>query len=788
MPTEFAFRLSTYLTLALSCLCLGYSEWELLTESTVIMVAVLVSLGFSFWANGRYLLDLKAANRVGLLISVIVGGWMTYQFTNVNSLMRSLPMPAGLLPYLGPLLMILMPAKLFRPKHVGDWWAMQGIALAGACLASAMVDDEIFGILLGFYAISGVTSLALFYYRRTANTLPPVPNTDAGPSTEVVSSAGSSAPASGRSIIRKVFGWLVIAMIVSLPLFFLTPRSKSPKWSFGNSRLETGFTGEQNTDLNRSGTLEINREIAIVVHASHDAAKTQPKLDLSPNQRWRGLSFTNYEKGQWTRSNTMDLYVKGASLVAPQPVASSYPLNLGPEQIILDFELKIRLMEPVIADPVAWDIEKPPPVLTLSRSEQSPWKQTPDGSFRPMNLGPNRLSTYRQYTRIPAGADPDLGPPFEVAEAQRPSFIDPQAFYKVSRISRLRDWTVELLARLKRSNPQLKGVLEQSHNSKEIKITERNYEIVARALNDFLKNSGEHEYSLKLRRTDKTLDPIEDFLFNTKAGHCERFASALVLMLRSIGVPAAYVIGFKGCENEGDGRYVIRQEHAHAWAEVLIPRDAPPGFPFATRIDGSPPPKVTWHWLSLDPTPDLGEVETSESLTGWLDSAKEGSVTFFLNFIVGYNADRQGEAVQASRDWVLDNSLWLLTIPAIFLMLVMLRGIVRRARNRPRSYLLGDVATGIEWFDQYLAVLKRFKFQPAIGATPAEYAVAVSEVLRTLPSCSAQTETPLLVTQAFYLQRYAKQQPTEAERARLDEAVERLAEALKSCGSARKGE
>jgi len=53
-----------------------------------------------------------------------------------------------------------------------------------------------------------------------------------------------------------------------------------------------------------------------------------------------------------------------------------------------------------------------------------------------------------------------------------------------------------------------------------------------------------------------------DFLLNVKQGHCERFAGALALMLRSQGVQARVVAGFRGAEHKGDGQYVIRQNFA----------------------------------------------------------------------------------------------------------------------------------------------------------------------------------------------------------------------------------
>ncbi|MEL7059903.1 MAG: transglutaminase-like domain-containing protein, partial [Acidobacteriota bacterium] len=63
--------------------------------------------------------------------------------------------------------------------------------------------------------------------------------------------------------------------------------------------------------------------------------------------------------------------------------------------------------------------------------------------------------------------------------------------------------------------------------------------------------------------------PIEDFLFEYRSGHCEYFATAMVLMLRSQGVPARFVTGFLGAEaNPLEGYFVVRQQNAHAWVEA----------------------------------------------------------------------------------------------------------------------------------------------------------------------------------------------------------------------------
>jgi hypothetical protein len=65
---------------------------------------------------------------------------------------------------------------------------------------------------------------------------------------------------------------------------------------------------------------------------------------------------------------------------------------------------------------------------------------------------------------------------------------------------------------------------------------------------------------------------LEDFLFRERRGHCEFFATAMVVMLRSQGVPARFVTGFLGGDrSDFEGYYIVRQSNAHAWVEAWIP-------------------------------------------------------------------------------------------------------------------------------------------------------------------------------------------------------------------------
>ena len=77
----------------------------------------------------------------------------------------------------------------------------------------------------------------------------------------------------------------------------------------------------------------------------------------------------------------------------------------------------------------------------------------------------------------------------------------------------------------------------------------------------------EFRYAMYVPEQRPGPDALEDFLTRTRAGHCEYFATATVLLLRAAGVPARYAVGYAVDEFSAlEGRYVVRARDAHAWA------------------------------------------------------------------------------------------------------------------------------------------------------------------------------------------------------------------------------
>jgi hypothetical protein len=120
--------------------------------------------------------------------------------------------------------------------------------------------------------------------------------------------------------------------------------------------------------------------------------------------------------------------------------------------------------------------------------------------------------------------------------------------------------------------------------AKQITAREANPYDKARSMETYLRSH--YGYTLDLSGTPQA-DPLAYFLFQKRAGHCEYFAAAMTVMLRTLGIPSRYINGFQTGEyNDVAGDLVVRASDAHSWVEAYFP-----GF----------------GWLTFDPTPPSNE-------------------------------------------------------------------------------------------------------------------------------------------------------------------------------------
>ena len=93
------------------------------------------------------------------------------------------------------------------------------------------------------------------------------------------------------------------------------------------------------------------------------------------------------------------------------------------------------------------------------------------------------------------------------------------------------------------------------------------------------------EYTLDIPRLPKGADAVDQYLFEDRQGFCEQIGSALVVMLRSLGVPARLAVGYSaGIRNPFTGMYEVRASDAHSWAEVWFPGVGWQGFDPTAKV------------------------------------------------------------------------------------------------------------------------------------------------------------------------------------------------------------
>lgn len=150
------------------------------------------------------------------------------------------------------------------------------------------------------------------------------------------------------------------------------------------------------------------------------------------------------------------------------------------------------------------------------------------------------------------------------------------------------------------------------------------------AINRHLVNR--HRYNLLAPPLPVGADAVDHFLFETREGSCETFASAMVVLLRASGIPARLVTGYtSGTYNLLTGYYEVRNSDAHAWVEAFIPRvgwldfEPSPGFIAPdTEARGQWLVRDAWIWA----TKRMGQSLSGLGAFGW--SHPNGSRTDVL--------------------------------------------------------------------------------------------------------------------------------------------------------------
>jgi transglutaminase-like putative cysteine protease len=280
----------------------------------------------------------------------------------------------------------------------------------------------------------------------------------------------------------------------------------------------------------------------------------------------------------------------------------------------------------------------------------------------------------------------------------------------------------------------------------------------AEALAAFLRTDARFSYETSPGAQPRGEDLVDYFLFDLQEGYCEHYASSMVLMARSLGIPARVAVGYAPTASDGDGQYTVREANAHAWAEVYFPgygwqifestKSINPRFTRATGTPGTagPPPGRSGvdPLLRFDRDPDEG-ISTLPSF----DPIEGGF-------------DAQQGAPPAAEDGVrTGNALVIGVLIALAVLVVWLR--LRQVQRRWRLLPAGDRA-----WRQLTAAADRAGVGPRPSETIYEYAGWLEEQLPT------QVEPIRTVADGKVWQAYSGRRMTATAADRLEAAIARL--------------
>jgi transglutaminase-like putative cysteine protease len=487
--------------------------------------------------------------------------------------------PQLLLLSLAHWLVYLQLIKMFLPKRIEDDWFLFLLGLMQVLVGAVESQSDLVGQAMTAWALLALWVLALFSLHRDALRYL------SRPERAVESASTAEDPYPGLLNLPFIVAILrVTATTLALGgvIFLAMPRRSSMArvhTAAMPGRHLTGF--DEEVKLGQLGEILENDSVVMSVELyDRDGTRVAPPGE----PLWRGVTMSSYDKGRWLRPQRAN----------PGPFPSTSRLQQANKLI----EQHIRL-EPTDL-PVLFGLRPIFNATSTTHLHSLPRLNSADGTI----IREDPRSENYDYIVLSA-ADPSKAQPGE----RRPHRADMGLLLEVPLAIR------EPLRRI--AEQQVRDIPADAPLRR------------AHALEQYFLSSGFFKYTLHLTMVDRDMDPVLDFLINRKEGHCGYFASALALLLRSVGLPARMVGGFKGGDwNDIAHVLSVRQKHAHSWVEVYV----------------SPGPDEEPAWYTLDPTPATERNEAVASVGGFVTNFRliTDLVRYiWVFYIVGYNADRQ---------------------------------------------------------------------------------------------------------------------------------------------------
>ncbi len=498
---------------------------------------------------------------------------------------------------------------------------------------------------------------------------------------------------------RMAYGLMAIAPALmllilagSFLIFFFLPRVSSRYLSAytPTGDVSTGFTDR--LQLGRIGQIQQSSAVVMHVEIQNDV---QGGYDL----KWRGVALNVFDGKVW--SNSFEQKQVRPSL------DGSYQLRPPPQTGLEQIRLRRTIHYRVLMEPLGTN------VFFLAE--------------RPKSLTGN----YRPVTTDAGGAVYDLDLDHPVNRYEADSELPEPDIDDLRLASNLVPAGAEQYLKLPPLDIRIPQLAEQITAS-----APSNYD-KALAIEQYLRTR--FGYTLELPRAEPK-DPLANFLFERKQGHCEYFASSMAVMLRSLHIPSRIVTGFRTGEfNDLTGQYVVRASNAHSWVEAYFPGSG---------------------WVSFDPTP----AGSLPSRTGWsrVQLYVDAAASFWREWIINYDTSHQRtlgkDAASNTRRFFDDVRRWMAQqhrallrsarrahshftnfpsrwLGGLLLFMVTVLGLLnlRRAIRALKGFSLrahperAPREAAALWYDRMVARLARLGWRKSPSQTPVDFVAAIQE-------------------------------------------------------------
>lgn len=419
------------------------------------------------------------------------------------------------------------------------------------------------------------------------------------------------APLFDAGLIATVTLLSVGSVVLTALIFFFTPGIEAGVLGRANTPIaQTGIS--QTVDL--SGGSTIFEDPSPVMHVSFPD-EPDGRYDGAAGMYWRITSLPRYARSRWERKGLTAHYEPGVPPLFPRDFGHMMQ-NTDPLAIKRPPQDGARLVtQSIYMDDVpdqgipALDLVVSLEIDGRPRNTKISWDGNQDFTVNLTTNGARRITYEAVSEAVQHTPDSLRAAPDDFAQ-----HLDARDFELLT-YHELLPQTQELA----------RSIVAQADNTYDR----------AMALQTWL-SGPDFEYTLNLPPLPSVY-AIDSFINQVRMGHCELFASALALMLRSQGIPTRVVSGYRGGEwSEPDGAYVVRASMSHLWVEVFFPGAG---------------------WVVFDPSPRSGEQDASAlgQFRRWMSWAGLRAKMFWYQQVIGFDRTVQ---LQRLRDFSLGFVRW----------------------------------------------------------------------------------------------------------------------------------